>query len=93
MDLSNPFQKHPEIIARLPRLVRVYIANVIFGFILSAIFTGLLIVTNTANVGHLVFAVERGWLAAFMLFVFNGIVFSAVQFGVIIMSQSDKSDE
>ena len=33
-----------------------------------------------------------GWLAAFLLVMFNGIVFSGVQFGIAIMRMADEED-
>lgn len=93
MRLSDPFKKEPKSLARLPRIVRVYIANCMIGFSLSAIFTGLILWFNVANIGYLVGAVEGGWLAVIMLFVFNGIVFSGVQTGIVIMTIGDDDDD
>lgn len=70
----------------MPDLVRLYIRNVIIGFLLSVVFTGLLIGLNVGNLRHLVSAVPGGWIAVFLLVVFNGIVFAGVQFAISVMS-------
>lgn len=77
----------------MPKLVRLYIKHTIFGFILSAIFVSLLLWFNVANLWHLVSGSSAGHLAAFLLFMFNGIVFSGVQFGIAIMRMADLSDD
>ncbi len=69
----------------MPRLVRLYIAQVLIGFALSAGFVVLLLWQNVGNLGHLVLTSDIGWLAALMLFIFNGLVFAGVQFSIAIM--------
>jgi len=69
----------------MPALVRLYIRNVIIGFALSVVFVGALLGLNVANLWHLVSTSPMGWVAGLMLFVFNGIVFAGVQFGIVIM--------
>lgn len=73
----------------MPRLVRLYIRHVLIGFGLSAVFTGLLFWLNVANLWHLVTHTAEGPLAAFLLVVFNGIVFSGVQFGIAVMRMAE----
>lgn len=75
----------------MPALVRLYIRNVIIGFGLSAIFVGALLWLDIAGLWHLISTSPQGWIAALMLFVFNGIVFAGVQFGIAIMRMG--SDE
>lgn len=70
---------------RMPRLVRLYILQVLTGFGLSAAFVGLLLWLNVANLWHLVTHSQGGAIAVVMLFVFNGIVFAGVQFSISIM--------
>lgn len=77
----------------MPRLVRLYIRQTIIGFAVSAAFVGLLFWFNVANLWHLVTHAPDGWLAAFLLFMFNGIVFSGVQFGISIMRMADSNDD
>lgn len=76
----------------MPALVRLYIRNVIAGFALSAVFVGALLWLNVANLWHLISTSPQGWIAAAMLFVFNGIVFAGVQFAIAIMRMERKDD-
>jgi hypothetical protein len=76
----------------MPDLVRLYIRHVAIGYGLAAVFTGLLLGTNVANLWHLVTHAPGGWLAAFLLFMFNGIVFSGVQFGIAVMRMAEPED-
>ncbi|MDI3335363.1 hypothetical protein QKW60_03005 [Defluviimonas aestuarii] len=69
----------------MPALVRLYIRNVIIGFLLSAVFVGLLMWLNVANLWHLISSSPKGWIAVVMLVVFNGIVFAGVQFAIAVM--------
>lgn len=77
----------------MPALVRLYIKNVIIGFALSAAFVAALLALNVGNLWHLVSATQGGWIAAVMLFVFNGIVFAGVQFAIVIMRMADKGGQ
>lgn len=92
-DLTNPFKRRPRLIAGLPRVVRVYVASCLIGFVLAAVFSVLLIGFNVGGLRHLVTTVEGGGLAAFLLFFFNGIVFSGVQFGITVMSIESQPPE
>lgn len=85
-DPTNPFSRRPRLIAGLPRVVRLYIASCLIGFVLAALFSALLIGLNVGGLRHLVATVEGGGLAVFLLVVFNGIVFSGVQFGIVVMT-------
>ena len=76
----------------MPKLVRLYIQSVALGFLISAAFTGGLLWLDVAGLGHLVMASSIGWIAVAMLVVFNGIVFSAVQFAFRIMSMAEKDE-
>ena len=73
----------------MPKLVRLYIQSVALGFAISAAFTGGLMWLDVGGIGHLVMGSDIGWVAAAMLVVFNGIVFSAVQFAFRIMSMAE----
>ena len=77
----------------MPQLVRLYIRQVIVGFGLSAAFVTLLLWSNVANLWHLVTHAQGGWIALLMLWVFNGIVFAGVQFGISIMRMSQNDDD
>ncbi|MBS9717875.1 hypothetical protein ACFFUT_09855 [Pseudohalocynthiibacter aestuariivivens] len=72
----------------MPKLVRLYIIHVLIGFLLSAVFVALLLVSNVGNLWHLISTSSMGLVAVVMLFVFNGIVFAGVQFGWAIMRMS-----
>ncbi len=74
----------------MPALVRLYILNVFIGFALSAVFVAALLWLNVANLWHLISTSPAGWIALAMLWVFNGIVFSGVQFAIAIMRMEDK---
>ena len=69
----------------MPRLVRLYLTNIAAGFALSAVFVGLILWFNVANLWHLVSASPMGWVAVGMLFMFNALVFAGVQFAIAIM--------
>lgn len=76
----------------MPALVRLYIQSVALGFGISGAFTGGLLWLDVAGLGRLVGASDIGWVAAVMLVVFNGIVFSAVQFAFRIMGMAESDD-
>ncbi len=77
----------------MPKLVRLYVRQVIIGFLLSAIFVLLLLGSNLANLRHLVSHTSGGVIAVLMLWIFNGIVFAGVQFGISVMQMSDKDGD
>ena len=77
----------------MPELVKMYIRHTLIGFALSAVFVTLLFFFNIANLWHLVTHDSAGWLAAVLLVIFNGIVFSGVQFGIAIMRMADEDDK
>ena len=73
----------------MPRLVRLYIRQTAIGFLIAALFVALLFWFNIGNLWHLVTHSPGGWLAAVLLVIFNGIVFSGVQFGIAIMRMAE----
>lgn len=77
----------------MPELVRLYIRQVAVGFALSAVFVAGLLWLNVANLGHLVLTSDMGMVAGLMLWVFNGIVLAAVQFGIRIMAMAETDDD
>lgn len=77
----------------MPALVRLYIRNVAIGFLLSGVFVAALLWLNVGNLWHLITVSEGGWIAAVMLFAFNGIVFSGVQFAIAIMRMAEKGGD
>ncbi|MGC8201969.1 hypothetical protein ACP2AV_04620 [Aliiroseovarius sp. PTFE2010] len=74
----------------MPKLVSMYIRHVLIGFGLSSIFVAALLWINVANLRHLIFTSDVGILALILLVVFNGIVFSGVQFAIAIMNLAEK---
>ncbi len=74
----------------MPQLIQLYIRNVLFGFVLSAVFVGLLFWLNIGNLWGLVSGSPVGWIAALMLFVFNGIIFAGAQFAFTILRMEEK---
>ena len=76
----------------MPKLVRLYIQSVALGFLISAGFTAGLLRFDVVGIGHLVLGSDIGWVAALMLVVFNGIVFSAVQFAFRIMGMAEDDE-
>lgn len=73
----------------MPALVRLYIQSVAFGFAIAAVFSAGLVWLDVAGIGHLILGSDIGWIAAGMLVMFNGIVFSAVQFAYRIMGLAE----
>lgn len=70
---------------QLPRLVRLYLRQVGIGFGLSAVFVGTLLYLDLAGLRSLMMSTQGGFIAGFLLFFFNGLVFAGVQFGITIM--------
>jgi hypothetical protein len=77
----------------MPDLIRLYITNVLIGFLISAFVVAGLLWFNVANLGHLVATSDVGLLAALLLWFFNGILFAGVQFAIAVMSMSDDDDD
>jgi hypothetical protein len=77
----------------MPDLIRLYITQAAIGFAISAVVVAGLLWFNVANLGHLVAQSDVGWLAAFLLWLFNGIVFAGVQFAIAIMGMADDDDD
>ena len=77
----------------MPELIRVYIKNVIAGFFIALVFVGLLMWFNVANLRHLIFTSDIGYIAIALLVVFNTVVFSGVQFAIVIMRMGTEDDE
>lgn len=69
----------------MPKLIRLYIQSIAIGFALSAVFLAMMLWQDVAGLRHLIFGSDMGWLAALMVIMFNGIVFSGAQFAIVIM--------
>ena len=73
----------------MPKLVRLYIVQTAIGFVISAAFVAMILYFNVANLWHLVTHTSAGPLAVFLLWLFNGIVFSGVQFGISVFRMAE----
>ena len=76
----------------MPKLVQLYIKQVLLGFGLSGLFVGGLLYTNVGNLWHLVTSSDIGLIAVIMLFMANGIIFAGVQFAIVIMRMGHEDD-
>ncbi|MEM5477808.1 hypothetical protein [Pacificibacter sp. AS14] len=77
----------------MPKLIRLYITQVLIGFAIAAAFVGALLAFNVANLWHLITHSDMGILAVVVLWVSNGIVFSGVQFAISVMGMADRDDD
>ena len=77
----------------LPELVRLYIRQCLIGFAISGVFTVLLLGFDVAGLRGLVLTTQGGFMALFLLFFFNGLVFAGVQFAISIMRMGDDDDD
>jgi len=76
----------------MPELVKLYIRQVLIGFALSAVFVAALLWADVARLRSLIMATQGGWIALFLLFFFNGLVFAGVQFAISIMRMAEPED-
>lgn len=76
----------------MPKLVRLYVTNVLIGFALAAVFVALLLGLDIGGLGHLVLETPMGWLGGLMLLAFNGLVFAGAQFGIAVMRLAAEDD-
>lgn len=77
----------------MPKLVRLYIVNVLIGFGISAAFVAMLLYFNIGNLWHLVSSSPDGLLAVGILWFANGVVFAGVQFAIAVMRLKDDDDD
>ncbi|MBR9651596.1 hypothetical protein [Thalassovita aquimarina] len=73
----------------MPKLIRMYIVNVLIGYAIAAAFVAMLLYFDIANLWHLVTHSSSGLLAVFVLWFANGIVFAGVQFAIAVMRMKD----
>lgn len=76
----------------MPKLIRLYIQSIAVGFAVSAVFLVLMLWQDVAGLRHLIFGSDMGWLAALMVIVFNGIIFSGAQFSIVIMGMAERDE-
>lgn len=74
----------------MPKLIKLYIRNVIIGFAIAAAFVALLLWFNVMNIWYLVTHSDAGVLAVFLLWFMHGLVFAGVQFAWAVMSLAEK---
>jgi len=77
----------------MPQLIRLFITQVAVGFVIAAFVVAGMLWFNVANLAYLVSTSDIGILAVFLLWVFHGIVFGAVQFAIVIMGMADDDDD
>jgi len=76
----------------MPELIKLYIRSALWGLVLAAIFVGILLWFNIANLGALVFGSDAGVVAVLALWVSNAVVFGGVQFGFKIMAMAERDE-
>lgn len=74
----------------MPKLVKLYIRNVLIGFAVAAAFVAMLLWFNVMNLWALVTNSDTGLLAVFLLWFMHGIVFAGVQFAWAVMALAEK---
>lgn len=77
----------------MPELVKLYIRQVLIGFALSGLFVGALLWADVARLRSLIMTTQGGWMALFLLFFFNGLVFAGVQFAIRVMQMGEPDDK
>ena len=73
----------------MPKLIRLYIVNVLIGFAISALFLGLVLALDLVGLRHLMLETPSGWIAGLMFFLSNGILFAGVQFAIAVMGMAE----
>ncbi|WP_420566918.1 hypothetical protein [Thalassovita sp.] len=77
----------------MPKLIRMYITNVLIGFAIAAAFVAMLLYFNLGNLWHLVTHSDQGILAVGILWFANGIVFAGVQFAIAVMRMKEDDNQ
>jgi len=75
----------------VPKLIRLYIVNVLIGFGLALAFVVGLVWLDVANLRHLILETDSGPLAFLLLVLSNAVVFAGVQFGIAVMRLAEDS--
>ncbi len=73
----------------MPKLIRLYMVNVLIGFAISAAFLGVVLVLDVAGLRRLILTTPSGWIAGFLFFLSNGLVFAGVQFAIAVMALAE----
>lgn len=74
----------------MTELVRLYLRNIFFGFLLALTFVTLLMVLNVGGLWDLIGNSDIGLLAVAMLLLFNTLLFSGVQFAIAVMRMAGR---
>ncbi len=69
----------------MPGLIKFLITHAAIGFGIAAIFVAGLLWADVAGLWTLISRSSSGWLAAFLLFFFNGLTFASLQMGFAVM--------
>lgn len=77
----------------MPKLIKLYIVNVLIGFAISALLLILVLALDLVGLRHLILQTPSGWIAGLMFFLSNGIVFAGVQFAIAVMSLAEPQDK
>ncbi len=72
----------------MPKLIKLYIRSVAIGFGIAAAFVAMLLYFNVMNLRSLIFGSDVGYIALYILWFMNGIVFAGVQFAWAVMSMA-----
>ena len=77
----------------IPPLIRLFVVHTLLGYVVAAVFVVLLYAFNVANLWDLVSRSDVPVLATFLLWFFNGIVFSGAQVGIAVMNLAEPPDD
>jgi len=73
----------------MPKLIRLYIVNIFYGFLLALVFTGTLVAFDVGHLRHLLTSVSAGWIAGLGLLFLNTLLFAGVQFAIAVMRMAE----
>lgn len=74
-------------------LIRLFVVHTLIGYVVAALFVAMLFAFNIANLWHLVAHSNVPILATFLLWFFNGIVFSGAQVAIAVMNLAEKPEK
>jgi hypothetical protein len=79
----------------MPKLVRLYITQSLWGFVIAALFVAGLLWFDVARLGYLATSTPSGPFAVFLLWAHMGLVFAGVQIAIAVMrlGQGDAPDD
>lgn len=76
----------------MPDLIKLLLRNAALGFLIAAIFVGVLLWTDMGGIGTLVANSDVALVAVFMLTFFHGLTFGSIQMGIAVMSGDWKAE-